>query len=153
MEFRTVRSAWRRARPAPEQPDQSESDNHSSVLAIRRYLAEHFSRAVYYWHYDFSPSLVERESPDLVLQLIGERSLSNGPPENPPALQAEAPVREVVVRTRPVGDGGVSQTGLSANRSPRGPTTPRAVLKGGHRARVWEKNHYSFAPAVQKLTS
>lgn len=60
----------------------------SSVLAIRKYLAEHFSRAVYYWQYDFSPSLITPENPDLVLQLIGERSLSNGPPENPPALRA-----------------------------------------------------------------
>jgi alginate O-acetyltransferase complex protein AlgJ len=59
----------------------------SSILAIRKYLAEHFSRAAYYWQYEFSPSLIDREGPDLVLQVIGERALSNGPPENAPQLR------------------------------------------------------------------
>lgn len=59
----------------------------SSVLAIRKYLAEHFSHAAYYWQYEFSPTLIEHERPDVVVQLIGERALSNGPPENPPALR------------------------------------------------------------------
>lgn len=59
----------------------------SAVLAMRKYLAEHFSHAAYYWQYDFSPSLIEHQRPDVVVQLIGERALSNGPPENPPAVR------------------------------------------------------------------
>lgn len=46
------------------------------------FLAEDFSRAVYYWDGEFQTSLIEQERPDIFLDEIVERKLMAAPPDD-----------------------------------------------------------------------
>jgi hypothetical protein len=51
---------------------------------LRPFLSESFQRLVYAPEYVFDPALVERERPDVVIQLMVERKLAEDPPVDPP---------------------------------------------------------------------
>ncbi len=81
---------------------------------LRPLLAEHFSRASFRWVSDFDTDLIEREKPDIVIQLFVERalsafSLSTSPFDTPERCQAEFEASsQVLVR---------GLAGLEADRS------------------------------------
>ena len=52
----------------------------SFCLELQPFLSERFRRAVYVWHDTLDLELIERESPDLVLDIFVERQLHTAPP-------------------------------------------------------------------------
>jgi len=52
--------------------------------ALVPFLAEHFSRSVFLWQYDFDPQVIEAEKPDVVIWLMTSRRLQWYVPINPP---------------------------------------------------------------------
>jgi hypothetical protein len=57
---------------------------------LRPFLSENFQRLVYAPEYVFDPVLIERERPDVVIQLMVERKLAEEPPADPPLGDDEA---------------------------------------------------------------
>lgn len=51
--------------------------------ALVPFLAEHFSRSLFLWQYDFDPATIEREKPDVVIWLMTSRRLQWYEPVNP----------------------------------------------------------------------
>jgi len=47
----------------------------SLMIKLIPFLSEHFGRAVYLWHQEFDPEVIEREKPDVVIHEFGERVL------------------------------------------------------------------------------
>lgn len=45
---------------------------------LRKYMARHFSRAVFIWDNAFDPATIDAEKPDVVMQLFVERALGGG---------------------------------------------------------------------------
>jgi alginate O-acetyltransferase complex protein AlgJ len=54
----------------------------SFATALIPFLSEHFSRAVYLWHYDIDPDVIEKEHPAVVIQEIVGRHLRHPPGTN-----------------------------------------------------------------------
>lgn len=52
----------------------------SFSLELQPFLSERFRRAVYVWQYSLDLDVIERESPDIVLDIFVERQLHAGPP-------------------------------------------------------------------------
>lgn len=50
------------------------------------FLSEHFSRIFYSWQYDFSPDIIQREKPDVVIQEMVERVLLYIKPRSDPEV-------------------------------------------------------------------
>lgn len=81
---------------------------------LRPLLAEHFARTSFRWVSDFDTALIEREKPDIVIQLFVERalsafSLSTSPLDTPERCEAEfAASTQVLAR---------GLEGLAADRS------------------------------------
>ncbi|MHC4250989.1 MAG: alginate O-acetyltransferase AlgX-related protein [Planctomycetota bacterium] len=55
----------------------------SFSVSLVPFLSEHFGRIVYLWQYEFDTEAVERERPNVVVQEIIERALTNIRPTNP----------------------------------------------------------------------
>ncbi len=93
---------------------------------LRPLLAEHFSRASFRWVSDFDTDLIEREKPDIVIQLFVERalsafSLSTSPLDTPERCQAEFEASTSVLAR------GLAE--LEADRSQAG--RPVELVRGG----------------------
>ncbi len=62
----------------------------SFSVALVPFLSEHFGRIVYLWDYGFDTEAIERERPDVVVQELVERALTNVRPTPPPMQRAQA---------------------------------------------------------------
>jgi len=77
---------------------------------LRPLLSEHFSRVAYHWVADFDTAAIERERPDVVIQLMVERGLVGYRPNTSPldTEQRLLPIfrrsREVLARVDQAGD-------------------------------------------------
>ncbi|MHC4506510.1 MAG: alginate O-acetyltransferase AlgX-related protein [Planctomycetota bacterium] len=65
----------------------------SFSIALVPFLSEHFGRIVYVWDYGFAPEALERERPDVVIQELVERALTNVRPTGPQAERPQGPPR------------------------------------------------------------
>jgi hypothetical protein len=58
----------------------------SFMFALADFLSEHFRRAAYHLYREFDPALIARERPDVVIELVAERTLVGLPRKAPPDL-------------------------------------------------------------------
>jgi hypothetical protein len=61
----------------------------SFCVALMPMLAEHFSRIVYVWNFDFDANLIEREKPDVVILECAERYIYALTLDNPKSVSGE----------------------------------------------------------------
>ena len=61
----------------------------SFCVALMPMLAEHFSRIVYVWNFDFDTNLIEREKPDVVILECAERYIYALTLDNPKVVSGE----------------------------------------------------------------
>jgi len=57
------------------------------VMTVRPFLSENFERIVYYFQFDFDPTVVKHEKPDVVIEQINDDQPYLYTPRNHPEIR------------------------------------------------------------------